>query len=55
MTPLPVQSVADLVGGLVDPGPAYVSLLESVNGLQNPGFLFSGVRTDPGFARFVRS
>ncbi|MGB5209517.1 MAG: hypothetical protein WBN31_07575 [Gammaproteobacteria bacterium] len=53
MTPLSVQTVAGLVGGLADPGPVYGSLLESVNGLQNPGFLFSGVRTDPGFARFV--
>jgi hypothetical protein len=53
MTPLPVQTVADIFGGLVDPGSAYVSLLESVNGLQNPGFLYSGARTDPGFARFV--
>jgi len=53
MSPLPVRVLAEIVGGLSDPRPAYVALVESVNGLQNPGFLYSGARTDPGFARFV--
>lgn len=52
-SPLSVESVAELAGGFTDPAPVYWALIESVNGLQNPGFLFPGSAPDPRFARFV--
>ncbi len=51
--PLSVESVADLAGGFIDPAPIFWTLIESVNGLQNPGFLFAETAPDPRFARFV--
>jgi hypothetical protein len=53
MSPLPVTALAQLAGTLADPADVYTTLVSSVNGIQNPDFLFSAGEPDPRFSRFV--
>jgi len=53
MAPVSLDVLARLVRTLTDPGPAYNALVSSVNGIQNPDFLFTADEPDPRFSRFV--
>jgi len=53
MSPLPVAAFADLAGTMIDPAPIYAVLVSSVNGIDNPDFLFSPANPDPRFDRLV--
>ncbi len=53
MSPIPVASLAQLAGTLADPTHVYTTLVSSINGIQNPGFLFSPDDPDPRFSRLV--
>jgi len=53
MSPLPVATLAQLTGSLIDPASVYTALVSSVNGIYNPDFLFSSDEPDPRFSRFV--
>lgn len=52
--PIPVTTLAQFTGTLTKPAPIYTALVASVNGIQNPDFLFSPAdQPDPRFSRFV--
>jgi len=53
MSPLPLATLAQLTGSLIDPASVYTALVYSVNGIYNPDFLFASVEPDPRFSRFV--
>jgi len=52
-SPMPVTALAQLAGTLTDPAYIYTTLVSSVNGIRNPGFLFHPAEPDPRFERFV--
>ena len=51
--PVPLTDFAQLVGNLANPAYSYTTLVSSVNGIHNPGFLFASAEPDPRFPRFV--
>jgi hypothetical protein len=53
MSPVPVVTLARLTGTLINPAPIYTALVSSVNGIQNPDFLFYSAEPDPRFGRLV--
>jgi hypothetical protein len=53
MSPLPLATLAQLVGSMTEPAPVYSALVSSVNGIYNPDFIFSSIEPDPRFGRFV--
>ena len=53
MSPVPVTAFSQLTGALADPAYVYTTLVASVNGIQNPDFLFAAEEPDPRFERFV--
>jgi len=53
MSPIPVAVLARFAGTLAEPAPVYTALVSSVNGIDNPDFLFSSAQVDPKFSRFV--
>jgi len=53
MSPIPVAVLARFAGTLAEPAPVYNALMSSVNGIDNPDFLFSSAQFDPHFCRFV--
>ena len=54
LSPMSLTSLAQLSGNMVDPGPAYYTLVSSVNGIYNPHFQTPGGATDERFVHVVR-
>ena len=53
-SPVSVSVLANLTTTQADPVPFYKALVFSVNGIYNPGFLYTSVEPDPRFNRFVK-
>ena len=52
-SPVPISVLAQMTGTLTDPAFVYKVLIASINGIQNPDFLFPSVEPDPQFSRVV--
>jgi len=53
MAPIPIETLAQIVINLTGSRHSWNTLVSSVNGLDNPVFIYDDVKTDPGFERFV--
>lgn len=53
MTPVSLAALAQLTQTLSDPTHVYNAIVSSVNGIQNPDFMYSDEGTDQRFSRFV--
>jgi hypothetical protein len=53
LSPLPIDLVALLQMGTSDPELITLSLINDINGIRNPAFLYPGVERDPRFERLV--
>jgi hypothetical protein len=53
LSPIRLTVLAQFSGSMANPAYIYTSLVTSVNGIQNPDFLFSPTEPDPRFGRFV--
>ncbi len=53
MSPLPITSLAQIVGSMNDVYLNYQILVSSVNGIYNPDFLFGSAADDPRFDRVI--
>jgi hypothetical protein len=52
-SPLPIDLVAMLQAGTHDPTMIMFSLVDEINGIRNPAFLYPGVEPDPRFGRVI--
>jgi hypothetical protein len=53
LSPMPIDLVALLQVGAQDPELIMLSLIDDINGIRNPAFLYPGVEPDPRFERIV--
>ena len=53
MSPIDLQTLAQLSGNAFDPSLIVIALVSSINGIKNPDFSFPGAEPDPRFLRVV--
>ncbi len=53
MSPVPIAVLAEITRSLPWPEFAYAMLIESINGIRNPAFLYGSQQDDPRFERVV--